>query len=51
MTCPLCQAPLTAREYAWTHVHPTVAGRVVGALLMGAGLGSVAAGIAKLIAS
>jgi len=34
MTCPFCKAPLTVREYAFTHLHPTPEGRRLGAALM-----------------
>jgi hypothetical protein len=45
MTCPMCQAPLTFREYAWTHTHPTKAGRQIGIGLMMVGAFTAAVGL------
>jgi hypothetical protein len=46
MTCPVCQARLSIREYAWSHTHPTRAGRWVGIGMMMAG--GFAAGVGLL---
>lgn len=37
MTCPVCHHELTLREYAWTHVHPTREGRIMGIAIMAFG--------------
>lgn len=48
MTCPFCRAPLSVREYAWTHTHPTKWGRWIGTAMMMVGAFTVVAGIAEI---
>ena len=50
MRCPRCSRELSLREYAWTHRHePPLALKVIGAVMMGIGLGSILVGLGRVI--
>lgn len=48
MSCPVCHAELTPREWAWSHTHPSKWGRWIGIAMMMVGAFTAAIGLLEV---